>query len=133
MIAPLSRLRQPLSFIAVGASSAGLYFLLLWALQDRVASTILLTALCYLASMVYNFCLQGWLTFRSGRPSRRRVARFAVLHVGALMLNSLLMWSLVDGLRLPLIVSQLMVTAGITIMIFFVSKHWVYQIDPNRD
>jgi putative flippase GtrA len=125
-----SPFRQPISFIAVGASSAALYFVLLWALQDRIANTLILTAGCYLASMIYNFGLQGWLTFGSGRPSRRRFFRFAVVHALAMTVNSLLMWGLVDGLAMPLIASQLLVTAGITVAVFLASKHWIYRTDP---
>lgn len=129
----IPHLAQPMTFLAVGASSAALYFLLLWVMQHWIAGTMLLTALCYMISMAYNFVLQSAFTFRSRAPDRKNLLRFVTMHLTALSLNSLLMWSLVDGLSLPLIVSQLMVTAGITIMIFFVSKHWVYQIDPNRD
>ena len=37
-------LRQILSFVLVGASSTGLYFLLLWTLRGSIPSTLLLTA-----------------------------------------------------------------------------------------
>ncbi|WJS87011.1 GtrA family protein [Paracoccus sp. TOH] len=119
--------RQPLSFLAVGASSTGLYFLLLWLLRDRVDGTLLLTGLCYGASMVYNYLLQSGLTFRAGPPTRRSVLRFVVMHLTAMALNSLLMAGLVDGLALPLFKTQLVVTGFVSAMIFLVSKYWVYR------
>ena len=90
----LAAARQTLSFLVVGASSTGLYFLLLWLLRERVGSVLLLTGLCYGASMVYNYLLQSGLTFRAGPPTRRSVSRFVVMHLAAMALNSLLMAAL---------------------------------------
>lgn len=123
----LVRLRQPISFLAVGASSTAVYFLMLWALQGQIESTILLTAWCYAGSMVYNYILQSLITFRAGAPTGRSVTRFVVMHGVAMALNSLVMAALVDGLQLPIFASQVLVTGGITIMVYLVSKHWVYK------
>ena len=120
-------LRQIISFILVGATSTGMYFLLLWALRGSISSTMLLTACCYGISMVYNYILQSWVTFRSGPPTRRSMSRFVVMHLGAMALNSLLMAGLVDGLLLPLYLTQVVVTLFISAMIFVVSKYWVFQ------
>ena len=120
-------LRQILSFVLVGASSTGLYFLLLWTLRGSIPSTLLLTACCYGISMVYNYILQSWVTFRSGPPTRRSMSRFVVMHASAMALNSGLMAGLVDGLHLPLYLTQVGVTLFISAMIFVVSTHWVYQ------
>lgn len=127
MSAARRNLRQIVSFVLVGASSTGLYFLLLWALRGTIASTLLLTAACYAISMVYNYVLQSWLTFRAGPPTRRSMARFVAMHLGAMALNSGLMAGLVDGLRLPLYGAQIAVTLVISALVFLVSKHWVYR------
>ena len=120
-------LRQIISFILVGATSTGMYFLLLWALRGSISSTMLLTACCYGISMVYNYILQSWVTFRSGPPTRRSMSRFVAMHASAMALNSGLMAGLVDGLHLPLYLTQVGVTLFISAMIFVVSKYWVYQ------
>lgn len=120
-------LRQVLCFVLVGASSTGLYFLLLWALRGSIASILLLTASCYGISMIYNYVLQSWLTFRAGPPTRRSLSRFGAMHMGAMALNSLLMAGLVEGLGTPLFLTQIMVTGFISAMIFIVSKRWVYR------
>ncbi|RCW81072.1 GtrA family protein [Paracoccus lutimaris] len=120
-------LRQVLSFVLVGASSTGLYFLLLWALRGSIPSTFALTACCYGVSMIYNYILQSWLTFRAGPPTRRSMSRFVIMHLTAMAMNSLLMAGLVDGLHLPLYQTQIGVTLFISAMIFIVSKRWVYQ------
>ncbi|MDQ7263611.1 GtrA family protein [Paracoccus sp. PS-1] len=120
-------LRQVLRFVLVGASSTGLYFLLLWLFRDRVESIILLTSFCYAVSMVYNYALQSWLTFRAGPPNLRSMLRFLAMHLTAMALNSLMMAALVDGLGAPLFPAQILVTAIISAMIFLVSKHWVYR------
>ncbi|QRZ14409.1 GtrA family protein (plasmid) [Paracoccus methylovorus] len=118
---------QIFRFVLVGASSTGLYFLLLWVFQDRIDSIIALTSVCYAISMVYNYALQSWLTFRAGPPNIRSMLRFITMHLTAMASNSLLMAALVDGLHAPLFPAQIGVTAIISAMIFLVSKHWVYR------
>lgn len=120
-------LRQTGTFLIIGASSTGLYFLMLWALRDRVGNTLLLTSFCYCGSMVYNYLLQSSLTFRAGPPTRRSISRFIVMHLSAMALNSVLMAGLVDQLELPLFRSQFLVTGCISAVIFLVSKYWVYR------
>jgi putative flippase GtrA len=114
-------------FAVVGLSSTGVYFGLLWALRGLVPSVLLLTALCYLASMVYNYVLQSFFTFKAGRPTRRTLVRFVLMHMLAMALNSGLMEGLVNGLRIPMFVAQIAVTGLISVMVFLISKHWVYH------
>jgi len=119
--------RQGIRFILVGLASTGLYFLLLQVLRDRVANILLLTGLCYLTSMVFNFLLQSRITFAAGPPTRRNVSRFIVMQLTALCANSLLMALLVERLGLPLVYSQIAVTACISVLVFVTSKLWVYR------
>lgn len=113
-------------FALVGLSSTALYFALLWALRDVVGGVIALTALCYLASMVYNFVLQSTFTFRAGPPTRHSLFRFASMHGAAMGINSAAMAGLVTGLDMPMFGAQVVVTALVSIFVFLLSKHWVY-------
>jgi len=118
---------QILRFILVGGASTGVYFLLLWVFQGRVGGIVLLTALCYTVSMIFNYALQSSITFRAGPPTRRSMLRFAVMHLGAMMLNSALMAGLVEGLNVSLFPAQILVTAIISALVYMVSRQWVYH------
>ncbi|SIQ59627.1 Putative flippase GtrA (transmembrane translocase of bactoprenol-linked glucose) [Paracoccus thiocyanatus] len=119
---------QILRFVLVGASSTGLYFLLLWGLRDGIDSIVVLTSACYAISMLYNYALQSWLTFRAGPPNLGSMARFVAMHLGAMALNAGLMAGLVQGLGAPLFAAQVLVTAIISAMVFLLSRHWVYRL-----
>jgi len=128
MLAELGRIFR---FALVGLSSTALYFALLWALRDVIGSVLLLTAVCYLVSMVYNFVLQSAFTFRAGAPARHAVLRFALMHGVAMGINSAAMAGLVTGLHVPMFVGQIGVTALVSILVFLASKHWVYGPGPQ--
>jgi len=123
MMAELGRI---IRFALVGFSSTAVYFALLWGLRDAIGSVILLTAVCYLASMVYNFVLQSAFTFRVRAPTRHAVLRFALMHFMAMGINSASMAGLVTGLHVPMLAAQIVVTALLSTLVFLLSKHWVY-------
>lgn len=124
MLAELGRIFR---FALVGLSSTVVYFALLWGLRGFIGSVIVLTAVCYLVSMVYNFVLQSSFTFRAGAPTRHSLLRFALMHLMAMGINSGLMAGLVTGLQVPMFAAQIGVTALVSIFVFLLSKHWVYR------
>lgn len=119
--------RRAIRFILVGASSTTLYFLLLWGLRGAIPSTAILTAVCYGASMVYNFLAQGLWTFRTNGLSHRHLGRYSVMQGCALIANSAAMTGLVDLAGMPLFASQIVVTISITAVVYVLSKVWVYR------
>ncbi|WP_134726654.1 GtrA family protein [Paracoccus luteus] len=119
-------LMQAARFGLVGLSSTGVYFLLLFLLQGKIGNLPLLTACCYVLSMIYNFLLQGWFTFGAGRPGKATAARFVAMHLGALAFNSAAMTALVEGLGVPLFPAQVATTGVIAVSTYLVSRHWVY-------
>lgn len=124
-----SGLARIFRFVAIGGLSTGLYFVLLIALRDVVSSTVVLTAICYSASMVANFLAQGRFTFRTAGPSKRSARRYVVLQATALIINSAAMALLVDGAGVPLIAAQILVSGGLALVTYVASARWVYAAD----
>jgi putative flippase GtrA len=118
---------QPLRFIVIGLASTALYFALLLLLQPYIASTALLAALCYAVSMAFNFIAQGLWTFARQRLSSSNVLRYVCVQGSALLANAWAMGALVDGIGLPLIPSQIAVTAVVTVFVYLLSVAWVYR------
>ncbi|AGT11178.1 GtrA family protein [Paracoccus aminophilus] len=121
-----SRSAEVVTFLLVGLSSTAVYFSLLWALQGLTPRVAVLAAICYLASMIWNFVLQRSLTFRHRSPSRGAPYRFGLMHGVALGLNSLTMWALVERAGLPLYAAQIGVTTLIAALIYLASSRWVF-------
>lgn len=124
MLAELGRI---LRFALVGLSSTAVYLVLLWLLKGWIASVVLLTTLCYLLSTAYNYILQSVFTFRAGRLAMYSARRYALAHLLAMGLNSGLMAWLVTGLQIPLFVAQIMVTALVSVLVFILSRNWVFS------
>lgn len=118
---------QMFRFVLIGLSSTGLYFVLLIILEPLIASIMLLTAACYVISMVFNFLAQALFTFQVQRLSHQQLMRYSIMHGVALLMNSLLMSALVNVLDFRLVIAQVFVTGVITVMTFTLSKTWVYK------
>lgn len=96
-------------------------------MQPVVQSTVLLTALCYVMSMVFNFLAQGLWTFKSSRLSGRNLRRYLLMQGSAMVVNSTVMGILIDRMEFLLIPSQIFVTGCITVCVYVLSRHWVYK------
>lgn len=112
-------------FALVGAGSVAVYFGFLWLLAPAIAATGALTAVCYVLSAVFNYALQSSFTFQS-RASARAVTRYLAMHGLCLVLNSVLMVALVEGLGANLFLAQAGVTGLVAGVSFLVSYRWVY-------
>ena len=119
--------QRAVRFIVIGLLSTGLYFGLLILFRPLIASTFWLTAFCYGLAMCLNFLAQGFFTFEAKALSHRNLGRYIVMQGSALLLNSLAMALFVDRFGMPLLLSQVFVTGVITVMVYFVSKTWVYR------
>ena len=117
---------QFLRFALIGVASTALYFTLLIGLGPLIESIIFLTLICYTVSMALNFLAQGLFTFQQRRLTARQMGRYAVMHGCALVANSGAMAMLVDGLGVTILLAQVMVTGGIMIGTFLLSRNWVY-------
>lgn len=118
---------QVIWFAVIGLASTALYFVLLIGLKPLLPSVILLTAVCYVIAMGFNFLGQGMLTFQVKRLSGGQIGRYLSMHSGALLVNSLAMAALVERLNIHILASQAFVTGCITLATYGLSKTWVYR------
>lgn len=116
-----------LKFGLIGLSSTGLYFVLLAVFRPIISNVFFLTALCYALSMIYNYLLQGRITFQSPHITQRSIFRYILMHLGAMIFNSAAMGFLVTGMGTPLYPTQICVTVLVAIFTYSVSKHWVFK------
>lgn len=113
-------------FVSVGLASTGLYFLLLWVFEPLIADVFVLTAFCYMLSMVANYLVQGRFTFQTQKATATSFKRYVVMHGVAMASNSLVTGGLVTWLGLPLYGTQLVIMGLVAVSTFIVSKKWVF-------
>ena len=130
--APLLRhLLQYLRFGAVGLAATAVHALAFVALIELAASPPLLANLAAFALAVLGLVRRPrhW-TFRSaagGRPARRAaLARFILVALLGLGLNSLAVYLIADRLELSYWYALAVMVTAVPLIIFVISKRWVF-------
>jgi len=115
-----------LRFGVVGGFSAALYlgafyvlkpFLPLWAA----------TLPAYGMAMACNYALHRAWTFESDRSHRQAVPRYLQIHVGAILINMLIMDVGVARLGQPVLPTQFVAFVAIAAWSYMLQKMWVFR------
>ncbi len=123
-----NNLKDLLLYLLVGgiatATEWGLFYLLgLAAVHYAVATTA-----AYILSTLVNWLVGRLLVFRENRPSVvKELAGIYLAGVVGLLLNLCIMWGLVDGLRLPEMLSKIAATGLVFLFHFVVRKRLIYR------
>lgn len=126
----MSLTRQGLSFLVVGCA----LIVVDWAVFVLLSALGVPTAWANVAGRVagalVGFAANGGITFRQdGAPryGRRRFARYVVVWVVLTLLSTVLVTALADRLTLQVAwLAKPVVEAGLAVISFFISRHWVY-------
>jgi len=84
------------------------------------------SAVAYAASMVVNYLLQRSFTFRSERPHRQAVGRYALVHGVGITLNAAMLEVLVGWMRFSLLIVQGAAVVIVAIWSYLAQKVWVF-------
>lgn len=117
-------------FGAAGAVGTGAHYTL-FLLLIRLAGVdpVAASAAGALLGAGVNYVLNYRYTFRSARRHREALPRFLAVAAAGLALNILLMWLLVDGLRVHYLAAQVAATAGVLVWNFLANRHWTFGKD----
>jgi putative flippase GtrA len=114
-------------YAAVGAVGTGAHYTVLLATVSLgLLAPVSATACGAVAGAAVNFLLNARVTFRK-RASWNSAARFVVTAALASAANALAIWLLVDWWRVPWLPAQVMVTAGLLLLTFFVNSLWTFR------
>mgnify|MGYP002651108946 FL=1 len=114
-------------FLWVGGGSTLAHYLLMSALVEWGDWAPVPAAVAgFLLGAVVNYVLNRAFTFRSGRPHRIGVPRFAVMLAVGCGVNAMLVALWVHGLRWHYLVSQAAATLVVMVMNYLVMRHWVF-------
>lgn len=114
-------------FGLVGLGSVGVYFIALFLLHPVIDNTITLTGTAYVISAIFNFILQNFFTFRAEKIHSGKVVKYILMHGLCMVINSTVMYLLVDQAGQNLYVSQAITTAIVAAVSFALSSLYVYK------
>ncbi len=104
--------------------------LLIWgafAAETPFAVEVFASGLAFCVSVVNNYLLNRWWTFRSSSTMAGEFAKFFTVSIAGLGLNELAFWVLRGELGIGVLVSQLMAIACVLPFNFAVNKLWSFR------
>ncbi len=126
--------KQVARYIISGGTAATVNLLLLYFFTDRLAIWYLFsTVLAYIVSFFVSFFLQKFWTFRDSRKDQinKQLMIYAGIAIFGLCFNVLLMYFLVDVLRIWYMFSQVIVGFILAFCNFLFYKFFVFNQQTN--
>ena len=127
----MSIARQGVSFLVVGGCLVVLDWAVFVALTALGAAPVPANVVGRMAGALVGFWANGRVTLSvpgSARLGRRRFARYLVLWATLTLLSTVLVSLLADHLSLEIAwLAKPVVEAGLAVLSFLVSRHWVYR------
>ena len=125
---------QLLRFAGAGTAATATHYVTLILLVElgRMNPT-LASVVGYGGSWIVNYTLNYRFTFRSARPHRETIGRFAGVAIVAVLLNSIVM-ATATGIGIHYLVGQVVATALVFCWTFTCQRFWIFAtIDPTGD
>lgn len=125
-------IRQFVRFAGVGCISAiGHYGLLILLVQAFQSEEVLASSAGALLGAWINYTLNYRFTFASTKSHRESVAKFALVALVGLALNTVYMWIGVHLLGLHYLPAQLLTTGLVLIWSFLANRFWTFYAPPD--
>jgi putative flippase GtrA len=123
-------LQQFLSFAGVGIVATGLqYGVLIVAVEWLHMNAVLGSCSGFVLSATLNYWLNYHFTFRSQKSHAVAGSRFSLVAVAGLSLNAAAMALLVEWLKWPYVLAQLVTTALVLLWTFCGNRVWSFAVD----
>ena len=123
-----AQLRELLRFGSVGLASSAIYFGLLWVFTALTPwPTAVRGTLAYGIGIAFNYVLQKSFTFRSGRRHQQAGPRYAVIHLGGMLINGGLLWLGVDVAGWNYLLVQIAAIGVVTIWSYLGQRFWAFH------
>jgi len=126
-------IRQFVLFAAIGALSTACHFAILVALHETAnVAVVPATSLGATVGAVVSYALNRRYTFRGSSPTGSAFARFIIVAVGGLVINSAAMAVLqILAAGVSYLVLQCVVTGTVLVYSFTLNKYWTFQDSPT--
>ena len=119
--------RQAASFVLIGLTfNATLYAAYLLLTHTLLGSFVAMT-LTYCLDVVMGFVLNRRFTFGFEGEKSASFIRYVCAYVFGYLVNFAGLWFLVDRCKIPHEVVQGLMILGVSVLLFFLQKHWVFK------
>ena len=120
--------RQFSGFVAVGFIATGVHYALLIALVEVIGIGAVPAALAgYSGGGIVSYLLNRRHVFRSSRPHEEAVTRFVIVAAVGFGLTYLFMLLLVQKVRVPYVLAQMVTTTIVLFWNFAAHKMWTFR------
>lgn len=117
-----------IKFLGVGGAATLIQYGILIAMVEIFqASAVVGSTVGYIVSGIFNYTLNYYFTFSSTARHGPAAARFVIVAVIGLALNSSLVFLFSEVLAVFYIAAQVIATAVVVIWNFVAHKHWTYR------
>jgi putative flippase GtrA len=130
--APAPLVTRTATFVAIGALATAVQYAILFPLEAEGMEETLASSIGYAAAAVLNYLLNRRLTFASDVAHRRAAPRFIVVAGTGLGVNALLLGLFSYVLRLPLLPSQILATAGVLVWNYLGHARWTFREESDH-
>ena len=117
---------QVARFAGAGTAATATHYLILIVLVERGGSDPTgASVIGYVGSWIVNYTLNYRFTFRSVRPHRETLGRFATVAIVAILLNSAVM-ATATGIGIHYLVAQIVATVLVFCWTFTAQRFWIF-------
>lgn len=119
--------RQFSLFSLMGAVGTAAHYVLLYFLVTSLAiHPVAASTAGAVLGAVINYTLNYRFTFRSARKHQEALPRFLAIAATGLALNTVLMWLLVEYLRVHYLIAQIITTGFVLVWNYFGNRQWTF-------
>lgn len=117
------------SYVAVGIISVGVQFSVLTVLIEKMQiNPTLASTLGFLIGCIAQYVLLYYWTFRSKGKHSSAALRYTIITAATLFLNGIFFWTLTEVLRFDYLISQVIATATVSIINFFLYRGYAFTL-----
>jgi putative flippase GtrA len=118
--------RRFAAFLCVGGASTAAHYLVMLLLMRAGLPAVAASCIGFLLGALLNYLLNEQLTFRSDEQRRVTAPRFAIVALGGLGMNYLLLTALIRA-GLPAVPAQLLTTLGVIVWNYSIHGAWTFN------
>jgi len=117
-----------IKFLSVGAIATAIqYALLIIQVEVLSVSSVVASFIAYSLSSVVNYLMNYYFTFGSTAKHLQSSAKFVLVAVIGLVVNTVLMYALIEIAGVHYLFAQIISTLIVLVWNYLAHKHWTYR------
>jgi putative flippase GtrA len=124
-------IKQFIKFCLVGGTAAAIHFFILYSFTEWLGIWYVASSVCgFIISAIFNFSANKFWTFRNsakGRAAAGQLARFVLVLVSGLIINTLIIYSITEFFGLDYRLSWVLATGIVMFWNFGFNRLWTFK------